>query len=36
MVNLTHVHEFYQDELDAQLLHHVCNTNVFNFFLFEC
>jgi len=33
-VNLTHVHKFYQDELDAQQPYQVYITNVFNFLLF--
>jgi len=35
MINLTHVHELCQDELDAQQPHHVMITNVLYFLLFE-
>ena len=32
-INLTHVHEFNRDELDAQLSHYVYVTNVLIFFV---
>jgi hypothetical protein len=35
MINLTHVYEFCQDELDAQQPHQVMITNVLYFLLFE-
>jgi len=35
IVNLIHIHKFYQYELDAQQPHQVCVINILIFFLFE-
>jgi len=32
IVNLIHIHKFYQYELDAQQPHQVCVINILNFF----